>query len=59
MRNNSNYSNGNARKPFGRRVSAVLLTLVMLTMAIVPQFAMATDELEENVRGGGALRASS
>ncbi|MDR0854044.1 MAG: hypothetical protein LBN34_06715 [Clostridiales Family XIII bacterium] len=53
MRNNNNYSNGNARKPFGKRASAVLLTLVMLTMAIVPQFAMATDELENNANGGG------
>ncbi|MDR0854264.1 MAG: hypothetical protein LBN34_07835 [Clostridiales Family XIII bacterium] len=58
---NDSSSNGNSnlRKLLGRRASAVLLTLVMLTMAIVPQFAMATEQLEENDRGGGALRAIS
>ncbi|MDR0853121.1 MAG: hypothetical protein LBN34_02005 [Clostridiales Family XIII bacterium] len=53
MRNKINHSNGNARKLFGRRASAVFLTLVLMAMAIVPSFAMAAGELEENANGGG------
>ncbi|MDR0854295.1 MAG: leucine-rich repeat protein [Clostridiales Family XIII bacterium] len=43
--------NGNVRKLLGRRASAVLLTLVVLTIAIVPRFAMATAELAKNDTG--------
>jgi hypothetical protein len=52
MKDQISNGNSNLGKLLGRRASAVLLTLVMLTMAIVPQFAMATDQLEENNRGG-------
>jgi predicted PurR-regulated permease PerM len=45
--------NSNVKKLLRKRVSAVFLTVVLLTMAIVPSFAMATDQLEENANGGG------